>query len=112
MGTFSLLHTTLNTTMEFEDVGAYCHYDLCGQHTYLPFKCNGCNHEFCKLHINFQSHECPHQTQYIKQSETKINQDETLTYNTCAYSKCDKQTPITILCKQCNQLFCINHRYI
>ena len=119
--------------MEYSDVGAHCYYDLCRQHTYLPFECRYCKHQFCKNHIQSTQHECPNASNIDLNIEPPPNpiqianakntntlhhnnnngniESHGLSFYKCSYSQCNKQSPISILCKDCNQLFCIKHRY-
>eukprot|EP01084_Bolivina_argentea_P131212 231629_1 len=85
--------------MEFADIGAHCHYDLCQQQTYLPFNCDSCQHKFCKLHRAQKSHECPNLSKEINEAKQiekqKIKQNKKTGVNKpihkCDYKKCKKR---------------------
>mmetsp|Transcript_10397 Transcript_10397/g.35363 ORF Transcript_10397/g.35363 Transcript_10397/m.35363 type:complete len:298 (-) Transcript_10397:7-900(-) len=44
--------------MEFEHVGRHCSHVGCNQRDFLPFKCDGCNHQFCLEHRSRPAHGC------------------------------------------------------
>merc|ERR1711933_214998 len=104
--------------MEFSDVGAHCHFDLCGQQTFLPFKCESCKHRFCKHHRSQKSHQCPH----LKKEETEAKEIEKKKILTnkkneinkpiykCNYKKCKKREWVNFECNKCNESFCLKHR--
>ncbi len=88
--------------MEFCDLGAHCYY--CNMQDFLPIICEYCNNNFCKNHINAETHQCKNipQKKIIKKKKQKK------TY--CCVKKC-KESVILIKCLKCNQLVCTNHRY-
>ena len=108
--------------MEFSDIGAHCHYDLCKQHTYLPFECESCKHKYCKHHRTQKSHQCLKLKKEIneeKQSDiNKINKNKTSKINNpkfnggykCNYKKCKKYEWVEFECNKCHKSFCLRHR--
>eukprot|EP01083_Nonionella_stella_P194407 717099_1 len=104
--------------MEFSDIGAHCHYDLCQQQTYLPFNCDSCQYKFCKLHRAQKSHECPNLSQEIHEAKEiekqKIKQNKKTKVNKpihkCNYKKCKKREWIEFECNKCNLSYCLKHR--
>ena len=107
--------------MEFTNIGAHCHYDLCGTQTYLPLECRYCNHQFCESHIDENNHECQQnidnclQETQIKECEEKFKQLELKQKkihhgHKCNYKSCKKYEFVPIVCKRCKLSFCVNHR--
>ena len=104
--------------MEFADVGAHCYYDLCGQQTFLPFECESCHHQFCKLHFQQDAHRCVHlaaeeaeskqkeMAQIARNKKSKINRPT----HKCHRRKCRKREWIKIECNRCLRTFCLKHR--
>lgn len=88
------------------DLPEYRYYCLlCSQIEFMEYKCNHCNRSFCSKHIS--NHECV--------QNKKLGNDEKAPKikKICTFQNCNTKITLTneFICKKCNKLFCLNHRF-
>ncbi|KAJ3121982.1 zinc finger, AN1-type domain [Nowakowskiella sp. JEL0407] len=126
--------------MELPSLGTQCKISTCKQLDFLPFKCNFCKETFCQDHWKVSAHSCPNPPLDARapicpvcNKAVPVNKGEDpnrrvydhiaagcptpetsttgIAYsNRCTYPGCKQKELIPIVCKGCNQKFCISHR--
>ena len=59
--------------MEFSNVGANCHYELCKQQTFVPLECYLCKNKFCKVHKSPKDHQCKNLEKDLTSKQTSLS---------------------------------------
>jgi len=99
--------------MEFADLGAHCHFELCRQQTYTPFTCHLCNYKYCEFHRTAKSHECPQlkiEEQKEKDLQKQIKKTKTEKPFKCDFKGCKRTEWVSMECKDCHYNYCLLHR--
>ena len=84
-----------------EEFGARC--KECKRIDFLPFECKHCKQVFCIEHRYVDNHIC------IFVEKKTLTECRKISKYQCFF--CDKQSMVEIICKNCNNNFCLKHRY-
>lgn len=90
-------------------IGKHCSVASCHILDFLPCPCNGCDLDYCKEHMAYESHQCPRKD-LTGCRVTDSQATETKSYS-CSFKDCDRRELVPINCEACTENFCLLHRH-